>query len=184
MRQLMIFLSLFLLSGCTPRIAKPDGTVSDQTTIQQINSGNYWQYFKTEDGSKLKEVAYDRLHEPPAYIRACGGISPEYFVLIDEKDQTVATKADLLQKINHLKNPAEAIAYLYATSCGLSNSFGENKQFVNITKDGYEVAVIHYSFFGCGVHAHRQRLFSVSLKGDVTLLQEAKLEAGKEFCGD
>lgn len=181
---ILSLLAILSLPACTPTTIKPDGSVSDQSVIQQINQENYWQYFETEDGSKLKEVVFARTEKPAAYLRSCGGLSPQFFVLTDEKDQTIATKDAFLKKINHLKNPAEAVAYLYATQCGISNSFGNAKQFVNITPDGYQVAVIHYSFFGCGVHTHRQRVFSVTLNGEVKMLQETKLEAGKEFCGD
>ena len=95
-----------------------------------------------------------------------------------------SSRQELISKMEKIKTPEEAIAYLYASYCHLLPSFGEQHQFVNKTDNGYEVVIMYYNFFGCGNHATMRQKYLVKEDGDIKLVESAKLEAGEDFCGD
>lgn len=186
---LILLISITLLSGCIfPKELKPDGSVTDQTTIQTINYDNYANFFQTSSKSKLHEVTteitYENHNLPNQYLRNCGGIKPVGYILADENDVSIATQADLLSRIGMIKTPEEAVAWLYATSCNLNNTFASKTQFVNQNDEGFFVHTIFYNWYGCGNHAHRLNKYFVSYFGKVELIESVKLEFGQEFCGD
>lgn len=186
---LIVLLFCLFLLGCNPPAAKPDGSISNQSAIQTIDYDNYWQYLKTSDGKSLKEVKLNddfdgQRFDRDQYLRVCGGLLPQYYVLVDENDQTVASQEKLMQVMEKIKTPEEAVAYLYSSNCGLLKQFNSEIQFVNKTENGYLVSAIYYNWFGCGIHAHARKEFSVQETGEIKALKQTKLEFGKEFCGD
>jgi|GEM_PF-3262379 len=186
----LLILVMIGLAGCdrTRLAERPDGSVGDQTVIAQIGYDNYWQHLTSDDGSAFTETELEADdYNWDNYLRLCGGLWPRGFVLMKhtaEGDLTVSAQTEFLSHLGQIESPEEAMAYIYATNCYLSPAFGEVKQFVNRTEDGFEVGVIQYNFIGCGNHAHTQKLFAVKPTGAWELVKEVKLERGEEFCGD
>jgi hypothetical protein len=173
-------------TGCDYPVAKPDGSVPDQIQIANIDYENYWEYLIAEDGTKFSEgrINITQRVETP-FIKSCGGMRPEGFVLLNEDDQTVvATNNELITLLGQIKSPEEAIAWLYATNCNLKKQFGDRQQFVNLAEGGYLVGTIFYNWYGCGNHANRLNLYLVNYDGAVRLINSDQLEFGEEFCGD
>jgi hypothetical protein len=180
------------LNGCWPvkqanKPAEPDGTVAEENSLIGINADNYWQYLPTSSGKSLSEEKLSLLvseRNAANYLRICGGLKPEGYVLTTEDDQTISQSADLAKKLAPINSAAVALALIYAQNCYLSPEFNGYHQFVNRTSDGWQVAVIQYYFIGCGNHAHHQLLFDVKSDGSWQKVGDSKLEEGKEFCGD
>ncbi|MFZ5391567.1 MAG: hypothetical protein ACOZAR_00020 [Patescibacteria group bacterium] len=190
-RKLFVLLILpLILAGClTTTSTKPDGSIADQTKIKTIDYSNYWQYLKTAEGKDIREqeITSDDSWDPRFgldYLRRCGGMLPQYYFLVTENDQTVASEENMIKVIDKIKTPEEAVAFFYAKNCGLLNRFGSQYQFVNKTEDGYLVSLIYYNWFGCGNHAHKRQDYLLREDGNYKLIKETKLELGKEFCGD
>ncbi len=185
----LLVLPLMLVGCLVTTPTKPDGSIADQTKIKTIDYTNYWQFIKTADGKDLQEAEIKLSYEErrfgdDKYLRVCGGLRPQYYVLTTEDDQTIANPEELKKTIGKIKSPEEAVGFLYATNCGLSNKFESQNQFVNRTDKGYLVSLIYYNWFGCGDHAHTSREYLLDESGKYKLEKEVKLERGEEFCGD
>ncbi len=185
---LLLLFALIGFGGCYYPVAGPDGSVSNQNTIRQINEDNYAKYlFSTNDANfqdAIIDINFENNDANDEYLKTCGGLLPQGHVLTDEQDQTIASKTDLLSKIVPIQTPEQAMAYVYATSCYLNPSFLTQYQFVNKNTTGYLVSVIRYNPIGCGRHAHTRLFFDVTYNGEISLVKTQVLEWGSEYCGD
>jgi len=190
MNKIFLCLGVIWLAGCTlPSLPKEaDGSIEDQSVISQINYDNYIEYLTSDDGSGFGEaelVADD--YNWDNYLRLCGGLWPRGYVLVKheaEGDLTVSAQTELLAHLGQIETAEEAMAYMYATNCYLSPTFGRYTQFVNKNENDFDVAVIQYNPIGCGRHAHTQKVFRVKPTGAWELVREVRLELGEDYCGD
>lgn len=183
---IVVFFILVLILLLTRNQYFADGSVPNQQIIEQINYTNYWNYLIGPGGERVTEQELDRkeLSRELQYLKRCGGLAPRIYILRSEHSMVINSREKLLSFLSSINTPEEAVAYLYAVQCGLSNTFGDRKQFVNKTTDGYTVGIIVYNQFGCGWHRHKQVVYSVTNKGTIQELATKDLEIGMNACVD
>lgn len=187
---IIVCITIFVINHYhTSTPTKPDETaVKYKETIKRISHANYWEYLKSKTGEGVtensEEIAYNGENTSPDAIRRCGGISAYAYYLVTNNGEELRTRQDLLSFLGEINSPDEAIAYMYAISCNIKNSFDKEEQFVNVVNDGYLVSTLYYPRFGCGIHAHHRIEFVVQPNGDYKELKYIRLEDGVNMCVD
>lgn len=174
---------------------RPDGSVVDRDAVESIDQNNYYEYLESPDGRKLEEVLYEemksydegyseeemRLIEENS-IRRCGGLAGVYYQLrVKDSGEIVKNDAELIDFLDGINSPEQAIAYLYAThyGCSMMPEYNGQRQFVKIGEgDSYIVRTIYKPVFGCGRHQTASLLIFVDGGGKVGVLDQAALDFG------
>ncbi len=158
----------------------------DDLVVLNVNSVNYYEYFKGDDNEELQVFLkdFDGEDKLEDYLTVCGGTKPVGKFFKSASESEIRTREDLINFLGEIDSLDKAAAFIWSLGCNYVDEFKGEVAKGKEMDDGYYIELIRYPLFGCGIHAHEKVSYLVKRDGTYEELNSVKLEKGREMCVD